>query len=302
MDEFYQEIDRLFQAGETEVAGAYMEEYLARLDADPSSPLASKIAVLNELGGWYRGVHRFSQSELSYKRALELLGTQGGSRSAAFARILLNLAGTYRMAGDQEGAIQAFGQAGDIFSSPEVEDPYGYVSVLNNLSHAYHEKGDLPRALSLAQEALEGLEGCPDAGPFEYATSHVNIATILLAAEDRDRAEKELDQALRLFDEMEGETSHRAAALVVRGTLRYQEGRYQEAAQDFRDSMRIVDHFFGHNADYASGATGLALCLEAMGERDAARDAQQQAVEALEGVFGPEHPRTLEARAGLESL
>src|SRR5512137_2490395 len=61
-------------------------------------------AILNELGGLCRAVGSYTESELAFKKAMEILGVFPGKDDPDYATTINNLAGTYRLMGEQAKA------------------------------------------------------------------------------------------------------------------------------------------------------------------------------------------------------
>ena len=252
MEEFYAQLDALFQAGDLEKIEAFLKQNLSLRSG------AEKVAVLNELAGFYRGISRYDESVQNFQEALTLLEQAGQKNSNAYATVLLNLAGVYRLTRKLDLAAQMFEHALTLL---DPED-YAYASAKNNLSLVRLEQGDPSRAAALAGEALEWMRG-HGAPEHEVATALVNLANICLRQKDVERADVLLKEALALYDKMEEVNVHHAAALSAQGMVHYLREEWDEAEDAFRRALKLTEHFFGHNAEYKATLRNLELTRQA---------------------------------------
>ena len=132
--EFYSALDWRYAQGDRDGVERLLLEYSR--PADGEERIEEQIAALNELGAFYRGAGRYTQSLDAFERARALTAGQLGETCVQYATILNNMAGTHRLMGNCEDAVGLFCKALDVYRDAGETDSYAYVSVLNNLSLA----------------------------------------------------------------------------------------------------------------------------------------------------------------------
>ena len=114
MNNFYYQVDRLFEEKKLNEAEEFMKETLAQAEAE--SDAGAVITVCNELGGYYRAVSRYSDGIPLYEKALKLMRDMGLARSEHYGTTLVNYATTYTMAGDTIKALNLYTEAAEIYA------------------------------------------------------------------------------------------------------------------------------------------------------------------------------------------
>lgn len=183
LNEFYTALDRSYAQGGSAAAEAFLLSALNSCCSDV--PLL--IAANNELGSLCRGAGQYDRSAALFCRAAELTAGLVGETSTQYATVLNNLAGTYRMAGDQEKAIETFHRCMQTYRAAGENDPYLHASVWNNLSLAHLERGEYPRAAECLERALELIRQAPGREK-ELAVTLENLAHVRRAMEREGQA------------------------------------------------------------------------------------------------------------------
>lgn len=297
MNEFYEELDKLYGAGDL----AAVEKLILDALAAAGESSMERAGLYNELAGFYRGVSRFDESGDAFERALDIFSSRGMGASPEYATVLLNLAGLYRMKGEADKAVGLFLNAMKKLEDAGEEDSYAYVSVLNNLALAYQEKREPGLAFDYASKALSRMRG-GEGNEHEIAVSLNNLAAIEISRGAASDADAYITEALALYDAMPEPNVHHAAALTTKGVLMCRGGDYRNALDCFRRALDLTRHFFGENIEYAACKRNIADVCAALGDTGAAISEQKEALRILERIHGADHPSAREARAGLERL
>lgn len=300
MDEFFTRLDALYEAGEPDKAESFLLDTLEELEAEGADKAAEIASVLNELGGFYRGVSRYAESMDCARRARELLASLGMADTPQYATMLLNEAGACRLMGDHGGAVDLFMQAKAMLEAQDQRESYAYVSLLNNLALEYAAQAKWDEAIPLSEAALAQVRRRPDAQE-ETATALTNLASMRLQAGQAEQAEALLREALDIFTAMPATDAHEAAARAALGAVQYRRGSYRDALASFRQALAGTERIFGRNVDYASALRSIAMTQAALGDRAAAADSQKQAAELLESLLGKGDRRALAYRAELRA-
>lgn len=245
-------LDRLCRSGALTEAERFLQNTLAEASGE------ARISLLNELGGFYRGLSRHKQSADAFREALQCLEDAGQIQGAEYDIVLLNLAGTCRLAGRLDEAEDLLQQA---LSRISPEDT-AYGAALNGLSLVKREQGSLDDAARLGEAALKWLAG-HDSPSCELATAQSNQASVCLEMGDLDRASRLVGQALRFFEALPEPDTHYAAALSVKGAICFRQGDWDEAERAYQSAMSLTEHFFGHNREYEAARAALEVVRRA---------------------------------------
>lgn len=297
MQNFYTQLDQSYATGGIPTA----EQFLLSYTKSPANEQVC-IAAWNELGSLYRGTSRFPQSLAAFEQSLALAETVFGPTQSEYATILVNMAGTCRLAEDHDKAIELFKQAIAIYSAAGEDNSYLYANVWNNLSLAYRDAGQLEHAMNCLEQALSIIEVLPGYRQ-ELAITYNNLAALAHAKGDRERTAFCLRRAMEEFDACADEENvHYAAGLNSLASVLYSTGAYEQALDAFRKSAQYTLHFFGKNLEYAITYQNISRVYEALNQPTQVLDALQHAREVYETLMGADHPRTVAVKEEIAQL
>ena len=140
--DFFEELDALYGKGDRNALEEYLENGLAKARRDGDGDM--EVAILNEMGGFYRGVSEYSLAEDYFDEAMQLMRRRGQAGTYGYAVALMNRAGNARMSGDPYHAAALFLEAREILARDRDKSDYAYVSLLNNLALTYQDLGRYP--------------------------------------------------------------------------------------------------------------------------------------------------------------
>ena len=187
-----------------------------------------------------------------------------------YATLLNNMAGTYRLMGRPDRAIELFCQAIEIYQRQGAENSYAFVSVLNNIALAYQAMGRIDPATEHLEQALEALRRMPGYLHEEAVTYH-NLTALYHRAGRKEDARRCLEMALQCFEECGGgEDPHYAAALNSLAGFLYGEGDYVRAIETYQKAAAYTKRWFGENVEYAVTYQNTSWAWQAKGEIDTA--------------------------------
>ena len=297
MNEFYDKLDELYQAGDLTA----VEDFLLDTIAGTGSLSPERAGLLNELGGFYRGVSRYSESEETFRKSLELFESIDMSATPEYATVLLNLAGLYRIKGEVDKAIELFFGAMKKLEDAGAYDSYAYVSILNNLALAYQTKDEPEQALEYAVKALEKMR-TGLGSEHEIASSLNNLAAIHLRLGELDAADSLISEALEIYDAMEETNVHHAAALTTKSVLMCRRGDYNDSLIGFRRALELTGRFFGENIEFAICKRNISEVCELLGDIPMAVAELSDSLRIMKQLLGPDHPSVKTTQAKLEKL
>lgn len=97
--------------------------------------------LLNDLGGPYRTMGRYAESEACFREARQSLAATAGKDDAGYATCLNNLAGLYRLTGWHARNQDLFLDADALHARAPGERHFIYASNPNNLALLYQDTG-----------------------------------------------------------------------------------------------------------------------------------------------------------------
>lgn len=296
---FYEQLDRLYEEGDQENIEALLQKTAAELE---QAGAAEAVAVYNEMGSFYRGTSRYSQSLAGFEAAQRQIRRRYGTNCTEYATLLNNMAGTYRLMGAHEKAIELFLQAIGIYEACGDGQSYAYASVQNNISLVYQEIGQFEHAAEHLEKALDMIRTMPG-HLHELAVTYSNLTVLYHKAGREPDARRCLNLALMAFDNCaDGENVHYAAALNSLAGFLYSGGEYERAIETYKKAAAYTKRFFGENVEYAVTHQNMAWAYQAMGDKDGAVQALRAAEWVYVRLFQDGHERTRTVREELARL
>ncbi len=289
LNRFFKDLDAYL--GQPQKLEAFLKDTERRLLADPDRrPLL--IAVYNEQGSFFRSISHFDDSIAAFQKGQSLILDLWGPDCLAHATLLNNMAGTWRLAGETEHAIDLFLKAIQIYRKLGTENTYAFASAQNNLSLAYQQTGQPRLAINHLHLALNLIQIMPDHHT-QLAVTYGNLCTLYHQIGDDALAMDALNQSLDLYEaHKESKNVHYAAVLNSLGAFLFQSGDNARAAEIFQKAAAYTEKFFGKNLDYAIAYKNLYWVYRKMKNLPQALDAITVAHAAYRGRFGETHERT----------
>lgn len=283
MNNFYYQVDRLFEEKKLNEAEEFMKETLAQ--AETESDAGAVITVCNELGGYYRAVSRYSDGIPLYEKALKLMRDMGLAHSEHYGTTLVNYATTYTMAGDTIKALNLYTEAAEIYAEAGLGADYRLATLFNNMSFLCQDLEDYPQAQEYLEKSLFILKGLEES-EIEVAITYSNLANVYLAMDRIDEAKVSVKKALDLFIGESGDSDvHYAGAVCTLGEIYFKEADYEKAAALFREAMKLTERDYGEdNLSYAVLCENLALCLKELGDEEEASSFENKASHIKERI------------------
>lgn len=268
------EFDAVCNAGNYEKIEAFIQEkiQLARSEGD----WVTEIMLNNEHMGLYRERGLTREALAVYGETRKIFEAHGLTEDISFASTLLNAANVYRADGQLTAALELFDEVRAIYEEVLPENDYRMAGLYNNMGLAYMAKGERYRAREYMQRALRIIEMIPGS-EVEQATSHVNLANCFMESDRMDRVEMHLAAAQKLFDTVGCADPHYSSLLSLRAMVSRKKGELAAAAQDYRETLREIEKYYGKSRSYATTCRNLAKVLEEMGDRDAAEEFRGEA-------------------------
>lgn len=249
LGEFFTTVDTLYSQGRT----AEIEPFLKRTMNEHRVCCGGHdqvfTAALNELGTYYRGVSRYSESVQAFEEAGRDILSYGTKDTVDYATNRINLAGTLRLMKNYDRALQLYTEAANIYSRLEGKRSYHYATVLNNLSLVYLDLQKYDEALQYTEEALSIIRVLPGHDE-EQAISLINRGTAKWHLHRVEEAATDAEKALLLYEKLPEKGIHYANALNLCGTIAMGQKQYDKAYGYFTAAQQYIKQTFGENDDY----------------------------------------------------
>ena len=230
----------------------------------------TRIAILNEMACFYRGISQWDKSIAAFEAVKEELENRGLQNNSAYAVVILNMAGAYRLMGKFDTALEAFKKAETIMLSAKSTSDYEFAGLYNNTGLVYQDTNDLAKAAECFEKALTYLEKVPD-NDAEVATNRANLAVTYYNSGNREKAIECLDKAIAIFETLDGGLNpHYAGALNTKAVMLFQSGKVEEAANTFVSAIEKTKLIFGENKEYAIGCRNVSLAFTQLGDTEKA--------------------------------
>ncbi len=246
---YYQAIDDAYSTLNGSVLEARLQELLLQCKNEVGERDPFYAAMLNELGGYYRGQNRFSESEQCFLHALDIFRDLKPS-NANLATTLNNLAGTHRLMGQHELAMREFSECLALYQAEFGSNHILHASALNNLSLVCLDQRDLEGAEHYLSQASAILSRLPKYQE-EYASSLCNLANLHYFRKDNTTARAELEEAVNLHETTIGtRTPHYHSALHTLGIVLLDSGLVAEAYAALKKGVTAAEALYGPSHDH----------------------------------------------------
>lgn len=203
IEQFYKELNRHYAAGNIDAVEQFLHKSGRHYRPCCGGFNPIYLAVLSELGSFYRGTSRYAASVEAFTAAGRIIEEFIGPESVEYATNINNLAGTYRLMGENDKSINLFNQAFEIYRTTIGTDNYLYASALNNAGLLYQSIADFEKAIDCLEQALAILNQLGAFGE-NVATTYSNLAVAYEKTGRYDQAQEALRQALERFASLPG--------------------------------------------------------------------------------------------------
>lgn len=180
------------------------------------------------------------------------------------------------------------------FEDNGLEATFEYASTLNSLGVLYMEKGKLPDAEEIFQQALSVLNRMQGENEDAIAGVENNLALVYFNLGDYERTTELQRKILAQDKEYYGEDSFTyGLSLLNLGLTLLYDGQYGESEKLHMEALEVFASSAGEESiDYGRVQNNLTLLNTKRGNIDQALDYGQKAIKTYEGSLGENHPET----------
>lgn len=303
IDTLKEQLSELLSSGNQEDIEIFFTNKLSNFIPSCCNIDEEYIFLLNEAGSYYRGISNYQKSISCFTMLSNEMLRFGLNETPAYATLLNNMAGSFRMNGQFDIAEKLFIQSIDLFKRLEDTHSFAYASVLNNISLCYRAMGHNDTALKYQRLAILTIKENENPDYVCLATSYSNMANIMIALGMSEEAKAAADHSIRLFHAAKAmDDPAYIGALHTLGFLDYQSGDYKNAESNYRKAMYATEQRFGKNADYITSEKNLAFTLRKSGRLSEAIQLLENAASLENAAFGDEHYRYIQTVNAIKKM
>lgn len=258
IQDYFNMVDAAYDSGSLENIENGIKKAVDESGIEYGTESAVYASMLSELGGFYRGQTRYDEACSCFGKAIDILGKVCGTDSPDYATGVNNLAGTYRLMKEYDKAEELFRKCLEIYRNSVGENHILYSAGLNNLGLVCLDRHDTEGAAKLFEQCSAILKKLPEARD-EYATSLTNTASLFYQLGRYDEAEKNLLEAVRMYEEELGTWSpHYHSSMNTLGLVYAAKGNKKFAAEWFEKSAAAAKTLYGEeHKEYKTAISNL---------------------------------------------
>ena len=242
---FYRRLNEYYDGMKTYRAEWFLKDSL--VEAKRQKHEEAVLIILNELGGFYRAMGRYSEAAPLFVDAICTLRKLGLFHTENHATTLINQATNYAVWGRTIDALELFEAARLMFETLGITVDFRIASLHNNMSIAYQDMGEYDKAVDHLKDAIAILEQLEDT-QIEIATTYTNIAQCKYHDKSFDDAMKDVNRSIELFEEAGAfKDPHYAVALETKGHVCDKLGLYEESLDFYTKACELVGELYGED-------------------------------------------------------
>ena len=157
---FYRRLNEYYDGMKTYRAEWFLKDSL--VEAKRQKHEEAVLIILNELGGFYRAMGRYSEAAPLFVDAICTLRKLGLFHTENHATTLINQATNYAVWGKTIDALELFEAARLMFETLGITVDFRIASLHNNMSIAYQDMGEYDKAVDHLKDAIAILEQLED--------------------------------------------------------------------------------------------------------------------------------------------
>lgn len=268
----------------------------------PAAPPTFSSVATSQLGIAQLRLGKLADADATFRAGIDTVARTLGAAHPSVGLMASNYALVFLERGQFAEAARWLERSAAISraSFKDASMPLGWALV--NLSNTYRFLGDLDRSLAAATESLAQFEAT--LGPTHFSTIHplASIAYAKAARGDAD-AETFIRRGIANQAALPADNYERAVGLNFLGAVLMHQGRLPEAKAALTQALDVRRRTFqAPNWRIAETAGWLGEVLALEGRRAEAQPLLDESVATFTQLYGPDNPRTVEARTRLSRL
>lgn len=254
--------DAFTHHAESTTIARYLDDALT--SARNAADTHGELTVLNEMIGFNRSHALHEKNRQIIATTLNLARSMNIDASPSWVATLINAATGYRAAGDTAHAETLYREALEANATLAAPDMRQTAALHNNLSMLYSDIRSFTKAEEELRQALNILEHLREDTPktsnaretqdnlnVDIASTHTNLALVLLAQQRVDEAQIHSTEALKIYEHGHlTDRAHYASALACQGQVLFHQGFYAKSVEHYQHALSLIEERFGTESDY----------------------------------------------------
>ncbi len=285
IEKVLKELDALPGGEEAHKTGDFLREKisLAREEGDE----AAELALLNEMIGYLRYMGFHDESADYSSEAIDLCLNTGLKDQIPYATTLLNAATADRAAGRLESSLKRYLEVEEIYGKLLEKGDYLYAALYNNMSLLYQAMDRYEDSVQCLKNAVVVIDGI-DRERAEQAITRTNLGQAYIKLNRLDEAERELNEAEDIFEELGGDDFHYPGCLNAIAQLNFLKGDKDKSIVYYEKALSLLKHHVGE--DNPAYKTVLENMREAQAEFDVDEVIKDKEANPAQNVQGGQRP------------
>lgn len=259
--------------------------------------------ILNYIAVSLHAQKKEDEAEQYFQQALDKLPAVSRKEKIMRAKVLANLASSYLAQRKITPALEACGEAVQLFRAGG-GSAIELAVLLNSFARLKIETNDYKGAESLLCESIRIRERVNGKTSRELISPLVNLSAVYLHQKKYPLAEETCHRTVQICRKNDGSSNAMLFPLLSNlAEAQLETKHFTSAAITYQEALTVADREFGKNSD-ESLATLLSLseAAESSRQRKVAEDALRRAVDICRTSFGSQDERTLQVTEALADL
>jgi serine/threonine protein kinase/predicted negative regulator of RcsB-dependent stress response len=270
--------DPFVNFGREPTARVLLDQAARNIQNDLDQQPDVRARLLETIGRSYRRMRELDSAATYLSEALRLKRAAGAD-PLDLGGLLTELASARREQGYLEESDRYLAEAQQALLQSRGDRSEAHAVLLMDLSALENLRGRTREALGYAHQALELMQGLKGAAHPDVGAVLVDMANIMLWADDLEGAERVAREAVAIFEKVPDNQPNRVMADYRLGDILFYQGQTAEAAALFERALSAQRRIFGNNSIIADTLASLAQVRLVQGKVE---QAEKVASEALE--------------------
>lgn len=272
-------VDELIRSGRYEQAVDNAKQEAKRAEVKWGKDSLESSIALSQLGRVYQALNRFDEAVIEYERSLEIRRALFGANDPSVAVSLLDLADTYREAGQYSRAGSFYQQGLAAMEKAKGSTHQDVAVVLHNFAILRNFQLNVVEAEGLIKRAIEIRDKLQDQDVYSLVGSLALQGKIYEQQGKYSEARASYDKALRAMDGAQLSQDHTAGMLSFAiGNLEGRRRNFRDADQFYGKALKILEAISGADSPVLGPVLqGYANVLRRLNRLEEAKKAESRA-------------------------
>jgi len=252
----------------------------------------SYLNTLQNLGRLYQAQAKFEKASNQFQKARERALANYGENSQAYAEILVDIAGLYRISNNKSESRALYEKALAIFSSDPESSHREEARAHEGIALYFMEMRDWDQSQTHFLEAMNLYNTGGDTDMSKLLVVKGNYAVLKQAMGEYKSAESLMKEVYNETKNLKGDGSIDAALSAENlGSVLLEEAKYSEAEDIFNTALAIREKYGKDRPEYAVGLMNIARLRVRQGRYTEAEPLYKDALQIYTAIYGREDSR-----------